>query len=107
MTTTDTSTDQPGEMRCPTCGASQPLSNLCRRCRCDLSLVRQVIEYRQRLRAACARQISRGQKSNALKTARQCFELSPDEHSTRLLAVAHLINGDFEAAKCVSAACRP
>ena len=80
-------------MRCPTCGAEQDWADSCRRCRCDLRL----------LRAARA-SLSHGTGGSALNAledgrfeiarhhARRSHELLPDAESYRLMALCDLMS---------------
>ena len=86
------------QMQCPTCGAGQTYADVCRRCKCDLSLVRRLLDQRDALRNDCLVQLRDGQLALALETARRCYELSADRASMRLLAVACFMNGDYAKA---------
>jgi hypothetical protein len=83
------------EMCCPTCGARQAVAEICRRCKCDLSLVVAVQRRRQTLRRQCLRWLARQQGQAAIQAAEELHALAPDADSTRLLAVAHLASGDY------------
>ena len=83
---------------CPTCGAGQPPSVQCRRCKCDLSLVVAVRNRADALHRDCLRQLRAGEYHDALGRALGRYELSPDETSRRLLAVTYLCLGRYQAA---------
>jgi hypothetical protein len=85
----------PPDFRCPTCGARQALDDICRRCRCDLSLVVAIHRRRTLLRRQCLLCIRRQQPEAALLAAEQLHALAPDADSARLLGIAHLLDGDF------------
>ena len=89
-------------LRCPTCKAKQEWSDTCRRCKCDLSLLHGVARARRESRRRCLWCLRTGQLSKALQHARRCHALGPDEPSSRLLAVCHLLAGDW--LKAVAAA---
>ncbi len=82
-------------LRCPTCGAKQPWSESCRRCKCDLALLRRVAETWRHDRRRCLQALHAGRIADALRHARRCFQLNPDPSSVRLLAVCHLLGGDW------------
>lgn len=84
--------------RCPTCGARQDLSPTCRRCKCDLSLVVAAHRRRQALRRQCLLEIGRRRGPAARQAADELYRLAPDADSARLLAVAHLLCGDYVGA---------
>jgi hypothetical protein len=88
----------PETVRCPTCRASQPWSDTCRRCRSDLRLLREFAEGYERARLECLDHLREGRPREALDAARRCLELSPDARSRRLLALASLRLGDWAAA---------
>jgi Flp pilus assembly protein TadD len=85
-------------LRCPTCRARQEPAAECRRCRCDLSLVTAALGQQRALRAAYLEQLQAGRYAVAVHTARQLWELSPDETAARQLAVAYLLCGRYRAA---------
>ena len=89
-------TDQ--TFRCPTCGVRQEPATECRRCRCDLSLVTATLRQRRALHATYFDQLQAGRYAAAADTARQSWEISPDEEAARLLAVAYLLCGRYQAA---------
>lgn len=96
----EVSTDRPteGDVRCPTCGARQEWSDACRRCKCDLTLLREVAHAVQATRCRCMRLLRAGRVQEALREARRLYVLSPDHATARLLAVCRLLHGDWAAA---------
>jgi hypothetical protein len=74
------------------------LADVCRRCKCDLSLVAAVHRRREMLRRQCLRRLGSQQAEAAVPTAEQLHTLAPDADSARLLAVAHLLCGDYPRA---------
>lgn len=91
-------TSVPGELRCPTCGARQAWADVCRRCKCDLSLVVAAYRRRNELRTQCLAELRRHRPDAALRATGELHALAPDADSTRLLAIAHLLHGDYAAA---------
>ena len=87
------------ELRCPTCGAAQPWSNVCRRCKSDLELVVATLQQMQRLHVECLASLASGDTSSALSFARRRWELSPDEISARLLGVCYATLGRFDVVR--------
>ena len=85
-------------LRCPTCRARQTLSAECRRCKCDLTLMAAVLGRGRGLHAEVLVCLREGRYDDALRAARQRFELSPDETAARLLAVCYLRLDRFQAA---------
>lgn len=86
-------------LRCPTCKAWQLPSLQCRRCKCDLSLVVAVHDQQRRLHAQVLRLLASGRHVEALEVARSRWALSPDPQAARLLAVCHLLLGQFRTAQ--------
>ena len=89
-------------MRCPTCRAEQVWSDTCRRCKCDLSLLRRVFAAYQAARTRCLTELKVGQIEAALAAARECCQLNSRPESRRLLAVCSLLHGDWPAAVAVA-----
>lgn len=87
-----------GGARCPTCGAHQEWSDTCRRCKCDLTLLRSVASAVRFHRRRCLALLQRSSSRDALVHARRLYLLSPDPQAARLLAVCHLLNGEWTAA---------
>ncbi len=83
---------------CPVCGARQTLSEACRRCRADLSLLVGVYSELAAKRARCLALVRQRRLMRATRLAKECLELSHDEPNRRLLATCYLLQGDFAAA---------
>lgn len=90
------------EVRCPTCRARQPWSDTCRRCKSDLSLLRDVAESSTQSRRLCLRALCDGRYLEAVSHARRSYHLSPSPGAARLLSVCHLMAGQWS--KALSAA---
>ncbi len=86
------------DFACPVCGARQALSESCRRCRADLSLVVGVYSEIATKRARCLALVRQRRLLRATRLAKECLELSRDEFNRRLLATCYLLQGDFAAA---------
>jgi hypothetical protein len=86
------------DVRCPTCGAWQEWSDTCRRCKCDLLLLRTAVEAIQAGRRRCLWSLRAGRARPALRQARRLYALSPDRSTARLLAVCHVLCGNWTAA---------
>jgi hypothetical protein len=85
-------------MACPACEARQPWSDQCRRCKCDLSDLRAAWRAGRRARAACLFHLREGRFDGAIRAARSFASVNPGDDATRLLAVCHLLRGDWGAA---------
>jgi hypothetical protein len=94
-------------VRCPTCRAVQDWSDTCRRCKSDLSLLRDCAEAYRRARRACLDSLRRGEPRAALRAARECESLRPDVESRRLLALAALLGGDWPTAAAMAEGISP
>ena len=88
-----TPNDRHAPLRCPTCNASQDWSDVCRRCKCDLSLMVALLRRRERLQDACRRALRAGQYEEARRSALACLAISSDPDTLRLLAVSCLASG--------------
>lgn len=88
----------PIELRCPTCGAAQQLSDECRRCKCDLSLVAALHRQRHAARRETLHALRDGRYHDATLSARRLWALAPDADAARYLVVCRLLQGDFAAA---------
>ena len=88
----------PDQVRCPTCRALQEWSESCRRCRCDLSLLRAACSTHQDHRRNCILQLDAGLTELALGHALRCHDLQPGADSLRLLALCALARQDWETA---------
>jgi ribosomal protein L40E len=87
------------ELRCPTCGARQSEStDTCRRCKSDLRLLRSALEAYEEHRGDSLSALVAGRLEAAMQHARRCHELRPGSESHRLLAVCHLLRGDWPEA---------
>jgi hypothetical protein len=79
-------------VRCPTCGAEQEWADSCRRCRCDLRLLRAVQQAYRRHRRECLNALEDGRFEIARYHARRSHELLPHAESYRLMALCHLMS---------------
>ena len=79
-------------MRCPTCGADQEWADTCRRCRCDLRLLRAASMAYGGHRRECLSSLQNGSIENARYHAQRSHELLPNAESSRLLAICHLMS---------------
>jgi len=91
-------------LRCPTCGAQQSPALVCRRCRCDLSLLVAVLAQESEQLQQTLRLLRIGRYAQACQIAKRRWRLQPDADATRLLGVCYLLQGDFQAALEL---CRP
>ncbi len=87
-----------GQMRCPTCGAQQAWSDECRRCRCDLSLLRQCRRACDAHRRQCLRHLAQGRPDRALRHARHYAALAGAAAAAPLVGVCLLLCQDWRAA---------
>jgi hypothetical protein len=85
-------------LRCPTCRASQPWSDTCRRCKCDLRLLRAAAEAIYATRIRCLALLRDENAAQALALARAHYDLFPNAESRRLLAVVAARAGDLRRA---------
>jgi hypothetical protein len=83
---------------CPVCRAAQAWSDSCRRCRCDLRLLRQADEARRRARQQALQHLRAGRWADAERAARAYHDIQPGADSRRLLAVCCLLGGEFQQA---------
>ncbi len=83
---------------CPVCRAAQVWSDSCRRCRCDLGLLRRADEARRNARRQVLLHLRGGRWADAQRAARAYHTLQPGGDSRRLLAVCCLLSGDFQQA---------
>ena len=88
----------PDQVRCPTCRALQDWSDSCRRCRCDLRLLRAAALTHNHHRLSCILHLDAGQPDIALGHALRCHELNPGADSRRLLALCALAREEWETA---------
>jgi len=89
---------QDRQMQCPACRAVQPWSDTCRRCKCDLGLLRSAMAAAEESRTRCLEALRDGRWSDAVQHARQAHELSPSQETLRTLAVCHLLGEDWRLA---------
>lgn len=85
-------------MRCPVCRAEVEAGPQCRRCRVDLSLLFSVEEQRQQVLHAGFRALGSGRWRDALALGEQAGTLRQDYAAQRLVALAHLLAGEFARA---------
>ena len=83
---------------CPVCRAAQAWSDSCRRCRCDLRLLRQAELARRQARQQALLHLRAGRWADARRAARAYHALQPGIDSRRLLAVCCSLGGDFQEA---------
>ncbi len=93
----DNDPPSPDSMRCPACRASQEWSAVCRRCKCDLTLLRESADDYWQARRAVVRCLRDGQPLRALRWARSCDAIAPSDESRRLVAVSALLARDWAA----------
>jgi hypothetical protein len=86
------------DLQCPTCGASQEWSDSCRRCKCDLRLLRSAERAYERHRLRCLKRLSGGDSAMALAEARLCDRLRPGAESNRLMALCQLLRENWPEA---------
>jgi hypothetical protein len=85
-------TEHPDKMHCPTCGADQVWADSCRRCRCDLRLLREAEQAYQWHRRQCRDEMLAGQFESALLHASKSHRLRSSAESCRLLALCSFLN---------------
>jgi hypothetical protein len=88
----------PETVRCPTCRASQPWSDVCRRCQSDLTLLHQAARSYHRHRRACLLHLRSGRPQAALLSAQRCLALYNGADSRRLGALCALFQEDWPTA---------
>lgn len=93
VSTDDRTADRP--LRCPTCGARQAWSDTCRRCTCDLSLLRRVAEAADARRCRALLLLREGRAAEALRHAQRAYALRPEPRFARLVAVCYLHCGNW------------
>jgi hypothetical protein len=86
---------RPATVRCPTCRASQEWSSTCRRCKCDLELLRAVDLSYNFNRRRCLMALHEDRLHEARRLARHCHWLRPSADSRRLLALCALLGGEW------------
>lgn len=85
-------------LRCPTCGAEQEPSDVCRRCKCDLALLRAAWSAAAASRRKCMAALKAGDPEAAVRQARRLYAMKADAEAAKLLAVCQLLAGDEAAA---------
>ena len=93
------------EMYCPACNARQVWSDECRRCKCDLSLLRRYWRTGEAQRRQCLRQLRAGHADQALRHARCYSAIVGVAEASRLLGVCHLLCGDWPKAMSLVVLC--
>jgi Flp pilus assembly protein TadD len=88
-------------LTCPVCRAANDAGPTCRRCRADLALCFAVEDQRNYAVAAARSAAAAGRVSDALAHARRAAELRRGPDADQLLAVLHLLAGDFAAARAL------
>ena len=101
------SSDDSRTVRCPACRAVQAWSDTCRRCKCDLRLLRAAAATRNSALRRCLHALRAGRVDEALRYARRYHALRPDAESARLLAACALQAGDWATAAATAAAIAP
>ena len=91
-------------VQCPTCGAHQRWRETCRRCRCDLGLLRSAVAAYEHHRRECLKLLYAGFSQPALRHARKCQFLKPGTESRRLAALGYLIAENWREALDVAGA---
>ena len=86
------------EMRCPVCKATAVRTPQCRRCKADLTLLFTLEEQRHLALAAAQQALLAGNGALANTEAARAEALRHGPDSTRLLALAALLQGDFARA---------
>ena len=85
-------------MRCPTCRAQQPWSDECRRCKCELTLVRVAWRASRQARTRSLLHLREGRYSQALHQARLYRRLCGNEEARQMLAVCCVLAGQWNEA---------
>jgi predicted amidophosphoribosyltransferase len=88
----------PSTLICPVCRAEQPWSDSCRRCRCDLSLLRKADQARRLARQQSEEHLRAGRWAEAHRMALALYDLDRGRDAPRLLALCCLLAGDFARA---------
>ncbi len=85
-------------MRCPVCKAENAQGPQCRRCKVDLTLLFQLEQEREQALGAARTDLAAGRWTEAVTEVSAANWMRSDEASRRLLAVAHLLKGDYAQA---------
>ncbi len=83
------------EMVCPTCNARQAWSDQCRRCKTDLTLLRQIWLAAEMERRQCLRMLADGHPHQARRHARQYATYVGHPQAARLIGVCNLLIKDL------------
>jgi hypothetical protein len=85
-------------VRCPACRAENTTGPHCRRCRADLELLFALEDRRARLLADARAAIIRGDGEEVVRLAGSARRLRNDDEARSLVALGHLLSGNFAAA---------
>jgi hypothetical protein len=85
-------------MRCPTCGARQAWADTCRRCKCNLRLLRAAAAAYERHHRRSLQLLNAGAAELALPHARSCHLLNPGTESNRLMALCYFVQENWKDA---------
>jgi hypothetical protein len=80
----------------------QDWSDACRRCKCDLRLLREVAGAYRRSYDACLAHLLAGRSHSAWRASNHCYALTASDEARRLNAVSALLDGDWHAAAAQS-----
>jgi hypothetical protein len=83
------------EMCCPTCNARQAWSDECRRCKCDLSLLRWYWRASEAERLRCLHALRAGRPAQAIHHARRYATFVGGTEASRLLGVCSAFCDDW------------
>jgi hypothetical protein len=73
-------------------------ADTCRRCKCDLRLLRAAAGTYEDHRRNCLRLLNAGLPGPALTHARNCHSLAPSADTHRLMALCHLLTENWAEA---------
>lgn len=85
-------------VRCPVCGVADQAGPACRRCKADLTLLLQLERGRGTRMARAWRLLRQGCLDESIQAASEVLSLRHGADAIRLIAIAHLLRGDPEAA---------
>jgi hypothetical protein len=85
-------------MRCPVCRAENNVTEQCRRCKADLTLLAGLEHDRAAYLAAAELHAGRGEGQECLADAQRGHALRAGGDSLRLLALGYLLKKDFAGA---------
>ena len=88
----------PDQVRCPTCRALQEWSDSCRRCRCDLRLLRAACSAHQITAAVAFSNSTPASRTSPWATLCAVTNCLPGADSLRLLALCALAREEWETA---------